>query len=80
MLEAIHVGLNSSDNFVTFPLRPHKVVVVPLIEIAHRPPEATLYTGTYKHRVITLSYIILVRRERLLRKLNHDAIAQIYLV
>jgi hypothetical protein len=58
------VTLDLRENLVAFPLGPRKVVVRPVLEVAHAPPEALLESGADQNRIVAAPYIILVRRER----------------
>lgn len=68
------------NNLVGFPLGPDKVVLVPLFEVAHGPPEALLQTVPHQDRVVAFSYIILIGGEAGFGEGNNGVVRLVNLV
>lgn len=60
---AVLPHLEGVDNLVALPLGPHEVVLLPGVEVAHRPPEASLERGSHQNAVVALSNVVLVLAE-----------------
>lgn len=58
------VSLESTDNPVGLPLRPHEIVLVPRLKIAHRPPKSLFQSTPDQYGVIALADIVFVGVER----------------
>ena len=50
------------------------MIVTPVIEVAHRPPEARLEGRSDKDRVITTANVVFIRRESARRELEIEVI------
>ena len=57
------MGLNGVEDLVGLPLGPHEVVVAPVFEVAHGPPEASLQSRAHKNGVVAAPDVVLVRGE-----------------
>jgi len=55
---------DTCKNFVWFPLRPNKIVVFPIIKVAHGPPESRFESGPDYTRIVSAANIVLVWCER----------------
>lgn len=64
------MGLETIDDLVALPLGPHEVVVFPIVEVTHGPPEARLETSPNQHRVVATTNVVLVRSDRSLGELD----------
>jgi len=57
------VGLEAGEDLVGLPLGPQEVVLVPLFEVSHRPPEPLLHASPHQDRVVPLPNVIFVGRD-----------------
>ena len=57
------VGFDLGEDFVALPLCPQEVVVAPVVEVAHGPPEAGLEGRPDQDGVVAPSNVVLVGRE-----------------
>lgn len=63
LLQMLLVCLQTINNFVRFPLSPHEVVINPFLVVAHLPPKPCLKSRSHQNRIITFTYVVLIRRE-----------------
>ena len=57
------VGNEAFDDAVGLPLRPHEVVLLPGVVVAHLPPKSLFERRPHENGVIATANIILVGRE-----------------
>ena len=62
------MGFQACDYTIGLPLGPHEVVLLPGVEIAHRPPESSLETSAHQLRIIAFANVVLVGIEGGTRK------------
>ena len=56
--------LDTGENLVWFPLRPYKIVVFPIIKVAHGPPESRFKSCSDYTRIVAATNVIFIRSER----------------
>ena len=66
--------LDLVQDLVRLPLSPQEVVFAPVIEVAHRPPEACFEGCANQDRIVATPDIVLVGRERGRWELEIEAI------
>ena len=55
------VRFDCVEYLIRFPLSPHKVVVTPLLKIAHGPPKSCFQSSSNQNRIISFADVVLIR-------------------